>query len=69
MQSINVTTVRKNIYTLINQVNNSHSPITITYSRGKNAVLIGEDDWVSIQETLHLMKEVSVPQGGESCTN
>ena len=32
----------------------SHEPIQITASRG-NAVLISEDDWRSIQETLHLL--------------
>jgi PHD/YefM family antitoxin component YafN of YafNO toxin-antitoxin module len=32
----------------------SHEPIQITTTRG-NAVLISEDDWRSIQETMHLL--------------
>jgi PHD/YefM family antitoxin component YafN of YafNO toxin-antitoxin module len=35
----------------------SHQPIQITGNRS-NAILIAEDDWRSIQETLHL---VSIP--------
>lgn len=30
-------------------------PITIMNSDGKNAVLIGKDDWKSIEETIYLM--------------
>ena len=29
-------------------------PVTITNNRGKNGVLISEDDWNAIQETLYL---------------
>jgi PHD/YefM family antitoxin component YafN of YafNO toxin-antitoxin module len=32
----------------------SHEPIQITGKRG-NAVLVAEDDWRSIQETLYLL--------------
>lgn len=35
-------------------MNESSQPITLTNSKGKNAVLIGEDDWNLIQETMHL---------------
>jgi prevent-host-death family protein len=38
---------------LIDETNQSHEPIQITGKRG-NAVLISEDDWRSIQETLYL---------------
>lgn len=54
MTSINVTTARKNLYRLISDVNSSSSPVSITNSNGKNAVLISEDDWNAIQETLYL---------------
>ena len=30
------------------------SQLTITNNRGKNAVLVGEEDWKAIQETLYL---------------
>ena len=35
-------------------VNESSQPVTLTNSKGKNAVLIGEDDWNAIHETMHL---------------
>ena len=41
---------------------NAHEPITIIGKRS-NAVLISEDDWRSIQETLYLL---SIPGMGES---
>ena len=44
-------------------VNNSSQPITITNNRGKNGVLISEDDWNAIQETLYLN---SIPGMAES---
>ncbi len=53
MRAINATTARKNLYQLISEVNNS-IPITITNSKGQNAVLLSEDDWNAIQETIYL---------------
>jgi antitoxin YefM len=54
MTSITATALRKDIYNVIAGVNEDCAPVTITNSRGKSAVLIGEDDWASIQETLYL---------------
>lgn len=54
MTAINVTSARKNLYQLIQDVNTNSTPITITNSRGKNAVLLSEDDWNAIQETVYL---------------
>ena len=54
MTAINATTARKNLYQLIADVNDSRAPITITNMRGKNAVLISEDDWRAVEETLYL---------------
>ena len=54
MTTINATNARANLYSLINDVNENSTPITIVNSRGKNAVLISEDDWNSINETLYL---------------
>lgn len=63
MTAITATKARENIYQLIQDVNVSCTPITITNTRGKNAVLIGEEDWKAIEETLYLM---SVPGMAES---
>jgi len=54
MTAISVTKARENIYQILSDVNNNSQPITITNNRGKNAVLISEDDWNAIQETLYL---------------
>ena len=55
MTSITATSARKDIYNLIERVNAECEPISITSSKGKGAVLLGEDDWAAIQETLYLM--------------
>ena len=54
MKILTVTQTRKNIFNLIDETSQSHEPIQITGKRS-NAVLIGEDDWNSIQETLYLL--------------
>lgn len=60
---ITATKARENIYQLIQDINASHTPITITNTRGKNAVLIGEEDGEAIKETLYL---ISIPGMAES---
>ena len=57
MTTITATKARTQLYSLIDQVDNSHQPVQITGKRS-DAVLISESDWRSIQETLHL---VSIP--------
>jgi len=53
MTTISATKARSNLYSLIDEANSSHEPIQITGKRG-NAVLLSEDDWKSIQETIYL---------------
>jgi len=53
MTTINTTNARKELYSLINKVNESHEPVHITGKNG-NAVIISEDDWAAISETLFL---------------
>ncbi len=53
MTSITATQARSKLYKLIDEANASHYPIQITGKRG-NAVLISEEDWRAISETLHL---------------
>nr|WP_076388513.1 type II toxin-antitoxin system Phd/YefM family antitoxin [Vaginimicrobium propionicum] len=62
MTAISVTKARANLYRLVDQANEESQTITITGKRG-NAVLIGEDDWSAIQETLYLN---SIPGMGQS---
>ena len=54
MSSINITNARKDLYKIVESVNKSHEPIHITGKNG-SAVLVGEEDWRSIEETLYLL--------------
>lgn len=54
MPTLSATEARSKLYRLIDQTSLSHEPIVITSKRG-NAVLISEDDWRSIQETMFLL--------------
>lgn len=62
MATFKVTDARANLYRLIDEVASSHEPVTITGKRA-NAVLVSEEDWRSIQETLYLL---SIPGMRES---
>ena len=62
MASIKVTEARSKIYRLIDEVNETHKPLVITGKRA-NVVLISEEDWMAVQETLHLL---SIPGMRES---
>ncbi len=53
MSAVTATEARAKLYGLIDETNTSHEPVTITGKRG-NAVLVGEEDWEAIQETLYL---------------
>ena len=62
MSSINITNARKDLYRIVESVNETHEPIHIT-GKKSSAVLVGEDDWKSIEETLYLS---SIPGMRES---
>lgn len=53
MTTITATKARSQLYNLIDETNESHAPIQITGKRG-NAVLVSQEDWSAIQETLYL---------------
>ena len=59
---LTATQLRKEIYRLLDEASKTHEPIQITGKRS-NAVLISEEDWRSIQETLYLS---SIPDMAES---
>ena len=54
MRTINITNARQNLFQLVSDVNIGFNPITIVNNKGKNAVLISEDEWKNIEETLYL---------------
>ncbi len=53
MKTLTATQARKELYRLLDEASETHEPIQITGKRS-NAVLISEEDWRSIQETLYL---------------
>ena len=57
MTTLTASQARARLYKLLDQAASSHEPIQITGKRA-NAVLVSEEDWRSIQETLYLL---SVP--------
>ena len=54
MTRITATEARSNLYRLIDEAAESHQPIVIMGKRNK-AVLVSEEDWSAIQETLYLL--------------
>jgi antitoxin YefM len=54
MSTITASEARANLYRLIDEAAESHKPIVISGKRA-NAVLVSEEDWSAIQETLHLL--------------
>jgi len=62
MATLSASKARTNLYRLIDDASSSHEAILITGKRS-NAVLVSEDDWKAIQETIYLL---SVPGLRES---
>ena len=54
MTILTASETRASLYRLIDQVAESHKPIVISGKR-VNAVLVSEEDWNAIQETLYLL--------------
>ena len=65
MTVVKASQARSNLYRLIDEAAEHHAPVQITGKRN-NAVLVGEEDWRAIQETLHLL---SIPGMRESIRN
>ncbi|MGH8490771.1 MAG: type II toxin-antitoxin system Phd/YefM family antitoxin [Gammaproteobacteria bacterium] len=62
MTTLTASEARSKLYRLIDETTSTHTPILITGKRS-NAVLIAEEDWRAIQETVYLL---SVPGMRES---
>ncbi len=62
MSTLTATEARKRLYTLVDDVAESHDPIQIVGKRN-SAFLVSEEDWRAIQETLYLS---SIPEMKES---
>lgn len=62
MATLTASEARANLYRLIDETNTTHEP-TLIKGKRNNAVLIAEDDWRSVQETLFLL---SIPNMRDS---
>ena len=62
MKTLTATQARKQMYRLLDEVAETHQPIQITGKR-TNAILLSEQDWRAIQETLYL---TSIPGMADS---
>jgi prevent-host-death family protein len=54
MNSLNAADARDKLDRLLDETAEAHQPVLITGPR-TNAVLVGEEDWNAIQETLYLL--------------
>ena len=62
MSTLTATEARKRLYSLVDEVKESHEPVQIVGKRN-SAILVSEEDWRAIQETLYL---TSIPGMRES---
>lgn len=56
MKTLTATDARAQLYKLLDLVSESHTPLHIK-GRRSNAVLVSEDDWNAIQETIYLLSQ------------
>ena len=54
MPTVTATEARSKLYQLIDESASTHEPVLITGKR-TNAVLLSEEDWKAVQETLYLL--------------
>jgi antitoxin YefM len=62
---ITASQARSDIYNLIDETAQSHEPIIITGKR-HNAVMVSQEDWRAIEETLYL---TAIPNMAQSITD
>ena len=62
MTTLSASEARKRLYNLVDDVQATHEPVQIVGKRN-TAVLVAEEDWRAIQETLYL---TSIPDMRES---
>ncbi|MEX2262708.1 MAG: type II toxin-antitoxin system Phd/YefM family antitoxin [Bryobacteraceae bacterium] len=62
MNTLTASEARERLYRLLDETAEAHEPVLITGPRS-NAVLVSEEDWRALEETLYLL---SVPNLRES---
>lgn len=65
MSAITATDARKNLFGLIQQVNNDHAPVEVVSKHG-NAVIMSKADYDALTETEYLLRS---PRNAERLLN
>ena len=55
MRAATVTDFRANLATMLDRVADDHMPLIVTRQGGRNVVIISEEDWNKIDETMYLL--------------
>jgi antitoxin YefM len=55
MNTLNYSSLRSNLASVLDKVNDDHSPVIVTRQNGKAAVIISLEDFKSYEETAYLM--------------
>ncbi len=55
MDTINYSTFRSNLASVLDKVNDDHVPVLVTRQNGKPAVILSLEDYKSFEETAYLM--------------
>ena len=56
MSAITITKARENLYNVVKEVHENAEPILIVNSRGKNVIMMSEEEYENIQETLFFLE-------------
>lgn len=59
MEYISISSARKNLYQIVDEVANNHQPIIIKGKRNI-VILVSIEDWEDIQETLYVAQNKSL---------
>ena len=56
MAHINFTEFRQSLASYMDEVCNSGAPLTVTRQKGRSVVVMSEEEYEAMQETLHLLR-------------
>ena len=62
MRAVMSSEFRAKMATMLEKVTADHMPLTVVRQGGKNVVVVSEEDWAGMEETLYLM---SSPKNAE----
>jgi antitoxin YefM len=55
MKHVTYSDLRQNLATVMDEVNDSHAPLLVTRQNARPVVMLSQDEYESMEETLHLM--------------